>query len=398
MRADWKLFLACLVPLSGFAESNPKLPEPYATKSVSKPGKVSGWPKGKTPVPAPGFAVETLAELKSPRFLYLLPSGDVLVAQANKGDSPNRITRLRLEGSRLLGPPETFLDNLNMPFGIALWKNELFVAEPSRVLRYRYENGKTQGPPVEIAQLPYPDPKRHWTRGLLMKPDGSKLYVSVGSPSDAGESPDPLHPHAAAILEMNRDGTELKVFAGGLRNAATMAWEPVTQALWAAVNERDELGDNLVPDYITRVQSGGWYGWPYTYWGNRPDPRLKGDPQKRSALVPDFAVGAHTASLGITFTGKTNVPPPFDEGALIAQHGSWNSSKLVGYQVHYVAFRRGRPVNEEKPFLTGFISGEKEGIVYGRPVHSVVLKDGAVLVSDDGGDRIWVVRPTKKAP
>jgi glucose/arabinose dehydrogenase len=301
-----------------------------------------------------------------------------------------------MKGSKLVGQ-EVFASGLDLPFGMALWKDEFFVGEPTRVLKFGYENGKLVGKPTVIAALPFPMPQRHWTRHLLLSPGGAKLFVAVGSASNVGEDEDPLNPENAAILEMDRMGHHRKIFANGLRNPVSMAWHPITHKLWTTVNERDELGDDLVPDYITAVKKGGFYGWPYAYWGKYPDPRRKGERPDlvEKSLTPDYAVGAHTASLGITFTVGTRVPAPFAEGALIAQHGSWNRSTLAGYQVHFVPFVKGEAVDGESEFLTGFIADLDAGKVYGRPVATVVLSDGSVLVSDDAGGKIWKVTPVR---
>lgn len=389
--------LLALSPAAPLAEKNPVLPPPFATPSVEARTDVLGWPADKTPTPAEGFKISKLTDLVSPRSLYQLPNGDVLVSlSAKKPDdsgesSPNQIVKLTMKGSKLV-KREVFADKLNLPFGMALYKNEFFVAEPTRVLKYEYKDGKLVGEPKQIAELPFPKPQRHWTRHLLLSPDGNKLYVAVGSASNVGEDGDPLDARTAAVVEMNRDGSEQRVYAGGLRNPVSLALEPRTKAMWAVVNERDELGDDLPPDYITRVKEEGFYGWPYAYWGKNEDPRQK---EKAPELVaksiqPDFSVHAHTASLGITFTTDTNLGGAFAEGALISQHGSWNRSQLAGYKVLYVPFKDGDAIDGEKDFLTGFIAGPRS--VYGRPVATLVLKDGSVLVSDDGGGKIWLVQ------
>lgn len=395
--------LACSYGLAR-AEKNPVLPPPFATPSIARSSETIGWPAGMMPTPAPNFQVSLLADLESPRALYMLPDGDILVSQAKKvpGESgeksPNRISRLHMKGSNLVSV-EPFLENIELPFGMALWKDEFFVGTPTKVLKYKYVEGKIQGEPVTIAVLPFPEPQRHWTRHLVLSDDGGRLYVSVGSASNVGEDSDPLDPRTAAILEMDRNGQNQSIVASGLRNAVSMAWEPTKGFLWATVNERDELGDNLPPDYITRILRGGFYGWPYAYWGQHEDPRRAGERLDlvKKSIVPDFAVGAHTASVGITFTSGTRLPAPFSEGALIAQHGSWNSSSLVGYRVHYVPFVDGMPIDGESEFLTGFIANEAAGKVYGRPVATLVLADGSVLVSDDGGGKIWKVMPITTA-
>jgi glucose/arabinose dehydrogenase len=281
---------------------------------------------------------------------------------------------------------------------MAVWKDQIFIAEPEQVLAFPFDGTQINGAGRVIATLPFPEPQRHWTRDVLVSEDGKKLYVSVGSASNVGEAPDPLDPQNAAILQMNLDGSEVKIFAGGLRNAVTMAWEPTSGKLWAVVNERDELGDDLPPDYLTHVEEDGFYGWPYAYWGPHEDPRRKGERPDLVAktITPDFAVGAHTASTGLAFTTGTKMAAPFNEGALIAQHGSWNRSKLAGYKVIYVPFKNGEAIDGEKDFLTGFIADETTSTVYGRPVSTLVLPDGSVLVADDAGGKIWKVSPEVK--
>lgn len=398
-----KLFVVNMymaLSLSAYAERNPKLPEPYATESVQKQSSVIGWTEGQTPTAAKGFQVQEFTSLEKPRSMLVLPSGNILVAQASKSpedsgeSSPNQISLLKIKDGALTSTT-VFAKDLNLPFGMAIWKDQFFVAEPERVLVFPYINESVTGPGKVIAALPFPKPQRHWTRHLLMKPDGSKLYISVGSVSNVGESPDPLDSRNAAILEMNLDGSQQKIYASGLRNPVSMAWEPTTKVLWTVVNERDELGDDLVPDYITPLHDGDFYGRPYAYWGKNADPRLKGAHPElvQKSLTPYYSVGAHAAALGIEFTKGTKLLPPFNNGALITKHGSWNRSKLAGYNVSYVAFYNGKPIGIEIDFLTGFIHDEPTSQVYGRPVASVVLPDGSVLVSDDGGGKIWRVSP-----
>ena len=382
------------------AEKNPHLPPPQPSQSVANPSTVVGWPADRKPIAPQGYTVEVFAELETPRSLYLLPSGDVMVSQAEKkpddggATSPDAITLFRMSGSAIRSR-ETFTPGLHLPFGMALKGDQLFVGEPERVVRLSFDGEKITGPAVEIARLPFPPPQRHWTRHLLLSADGGKLYVASGSASNVGEDGDPLDPMNAAILEMNPDGSDLKVFAGGLRNPVSMAWEPTTGELWTAVNERDELGDYLVPDYITHVARDGWYGWPYSYWGRHEDPRRRGERPDlvAKAIVPDFSMGSHSAALGITFTTGTKVPGPFNRGALVSLHGSWNSSMLVGYKVMYVPFENGQAADGEKDFLTGFIADINKSTVYGRPVSSAILADGTILVADDAGNRIWRVTP-----
>lgn len=384
------------------AEKNPVLPPPYETPSTENPSKVIGWPAGKTPIAPAGFKVTLYAELESPRKLFRLPSGNVLVSQAvkradDKGEnSPNQITMLKMSGGDLVSK-DVFASNLRLPFGMATWKDQIFIAEPEQILAFPFDGAKITGAGRVIATLPFPEPQRHWTRDVAVSDDGKKLYVSVGSVSNDGEVPDPLDPRTAAILQMNLDGSEEKIFASGLRNPVSMAWEPMTGKLWTAVNERDELGDNLPPDYITHVEEDGFYGWPYAYWGPHEDPRHKGERPDLVAktITPDFAVGAHTAALGIVFTTGTKMPAPFNEGALVSLHGSWNSKKLVGYKLLYVPFKNGEAIDGEKDFLTGFIADENANTVYGRPVSALVIEDGSVLVADDAGGKIRKVSPVK---
>ena len=399
----------------------PALPPPFETKSVVKHPKVIGWPAGKTPTAPAGFAVTLFAEkFDSPRWLYVLPNGDVLVAEARTlpkkdakpemkaglkesktvtGSSANRITLLRDADKD--GTPEvreTFLSDLNQPFGMALIGDQLFVANTDGVLRFPYKTGDTKitakGTP--ILHLPIGGYNNHWTRNIVAGADGSKLYVTVGSASNVGENGMKEEALRANILEVNPDGTGLRVFAAGLRNPVGTAWEPSSKALWTAVNERDELGDELVPDYITSVKDGGFYGWPYSYFGKNEDPRRKGERPDlvAKATAPDLAIGSHTASLGLCFYTGAAFPEKYRGGAFIGQRGSWNRSKFAGYRVAFVPFKDGKPASGPEDFLTGFIANDDE--VYGRPVCVCVAPDGALLVTDDVTDRIWRVAPVKK--
>lgn len=386
-----------------WAEKNPVLPAPNPAASVANFAQLIPWPAGQMPTAPANFEVSVFAEIQSPRNILVLPNGEVLVSQAKKTPSdsgeasPNQITKFTLNPDGKVAKSEVFLKDVELPFGMAVWKDEFFVATPTEILRYPYVNGQISGQGTVIAQLPFPKPQRHWTRDLKITPDGSQIFISVGSVSNHGEDGDPLDPMTAAILVMNRDGSQLRVYASGIRNAVTMAFNPETNQLWATVNERDELGDGLVPDYLIPVREGGFYGWPYAYYGPNPDPRLAGQRPDLVAqtIKPAFSVGAHTASTGLTFTTGTAFPAPFDHGALISQHGSWNSSTLVGYKVIYVPFENGDAVDPEQDFLTGFVADAKAGTVYGRPVMAAILPDGAVLVTDDGGHKIWRVAPKK---
>jgi glucose/arabinose dehydrogenase len=401
--------------------AQPKLPLPNATPSAVKFSKVIGWPDGKMPAAPSGFTVTLFADgFDSPRWLHVLPNGDVLVAEARtlpKPDAPpevkegfkksktvtgasaNRITLLRDADKD--GKPEmreVFAENLSQPFGMAVVGDTLFVANTDSVVRFPYKAGQTkvEGKGTPILYLPIGGHNNHWTRNLIANKDGSKLYISVGSASNVGEEGMKEEVLRANILECNPDGTGLRVFAAGLRNPVGMDWEPATSVLWTAVNERDELGDELVPDYMTSVKDGGFYGWPYSYFGKNEDPRRKGERPDllEKALVPDVALGSHTASLGLTFYRGESFPEKYRGGAFIGQRGSWNRSKFAGYRVAFVPFKNGKPAGEPEDFLTGFIANENE--VYGRPVCVAVAQDGALLVTDDVTDRIWRVAPERK--
>ncbi|HYE34369.1 sorbosone dehydrogenase family protein [Methylocaldum sp.] len=398
----------------------PKLPPPYATPSAIHFSKVIGWPEGKTPVAPPGFKVTLYADrLDYPRWLFVLPNGDVLVAEARTepkqkgesgqdefergmiesatvGKSANRITLLR--DANHDGVPElrsVFLTGLNQQMGMALRGDTFYVANTDGVVVFPYRTGETQitAKGRKILELPAGGYNNHWNRNLLFKPDGNKLYIAVGSDSNVGEHGMEKERRRAGILEVNPDGSGERVYASGLRNPQGLDFEPVTGALWTAVNERDELGDELVPDFITSVREGGFYGWPYSYFGQHEDPRRKGERPDlvAKAIVPDYAVGAHTASLGLAFYKGTAFPEAYRGGAFVGQHGSWNRSILAGYKVLFVPFKDGKPNGPAQDFLTGFIAGEGKREVYGRPVGLAALPDGSLLVADDAGGKIWRV-------
>jgi glucose/arabinose dehydrogenase len=399
----------------------PKLPPPNATPSVVKHPKVIGWPKDKAPTAPAGFKVTVFADgLDNPRWLYVLPNGDVLVAESRTlpkpkpgekpemkkgleksktvGQSANRITLLRdINKDGVPDEREVFASGLNQPFGMALVGPSIYVANTDAVLSFPYILGqkKLEGKPRKVTDLPAGGYNNHWTRNLLTNKDETKLYVSVGSASNVGERGTAEELLRACILEMNADGTALRVFASGLRNPVGMAWEPQTGALWTAVNERDELGDELVPDYMTSVKEGGFYGWPYSYFGKNEDPRRKGERLDlvAKAIVPDVPLGSHTASLGLTFyTGKA-FPEKYHGGAFVGQRGSWNRSQFAGYRVAFVPFKGGKPAGPPEDFLAGFIANDDE--VYGRPVGVAVAADGALLVVDEPANRIWRVAAEK---
>lgn len=375
---------------------NITLAEPLATPSSTKNSKVIGWPTGKTPIVAAGYKVVKFADgLQNPRWIYVAPNGDIFVAESQtQGAGANRITMFKdTNGDGVADSKSPFLEGLNKPFGMLIMDNSFYVANTDGILKYPYKIGeaKVSGKGEKILSLPAGGYNNHWTRNLLMKPDSSKIYISVGSGSNVGEHGMENERRRANILEINPDGSGERIFAAGLRNPVGMAWEPHTGKLWTAVNERDELGDQIVPDYITSVEENGFYGWPYAYWGKNPDPRLKGKREDLVAesIVPDFAVGSHTASLGLAFgaSGK------FAGGAYVGQHGSWNRSKLVGYKVLFIPFENGTPTGEYKDFLTGFIANDAEAEVYGRPVGIAFAKQGYMLVADDAGNTIWAVLP-----
>ncbi len=373
-----------------------------------------GWPTGRTPVAATGLAVNAFATgLKHPRWLEILPNGDVLAAEALTvaggirsvfdlamnstmkraaalGDSPNRITRLRdADGDGVAEFRDTFLDGLNQPFGMALLDETFYVGNTDGVVSFPYDPAaaRATGPGRPVAAF---KPGGHWTRSLLPSADGTKLYVGVGSLSNIGDNGMAAEEGRAAIWEIDLASGAARIFAGGLRNPVGLAWEPTSGSLWTVVNERDGLGDETPPDYLTSVKEGGFYGWPYCYWGRTIDDRV---PQDRAlvatALQPDYALGGHTASLGLCWHPAGTLPG-FPDGMVIGQHGSWNRSKLSGYKVIFVPFADGRPNGPPRDILTGFLSADEKD-AYGRPVGVAIGADGALLVADDVGDVIWRV-------
>jgi glucose/arabinose dehydrogenase len=406
---------------------NPMLPEP--TKNLIPTVNVAsakGWPLGAAPTPAAGLAVNAYATgLDHPRWLYVLPNGDVLVAETNTPagtDKPsgfvatiknfvmgvvmkragagvtsaNRIVLLRdTNGDGVAETRSVFLSGLNSPFGMALIGNDLYVANTDAVMRFKYTSGATEitEPGMKVADLPAGEINHHWTKNILASPDGKLLYATVGSNSNVAENGIEKEDRRAAILEIDPASGKSRVFATGLRNPNGLGWEPKTGALWTAVNERDELGNNLVPDYITSVKDGGFYGWPYSYYGQRVDVRVS--PQRpdlvATALVPDYAMGSHTASLGLTFNESTLLPKKYLGGAFVGQHGSWNRKPASGYKVVYVPFTDGKPNGMPQDVLTGFLNADGEA--RGRPVGVTIDRKGALLVADDVGNAIWRVSP-----
>ena len=379
------------------AANQVNLPEP--SESKRKTSKVIGWPEGKMPIAPEGFEVSKFAGgLSNPRWIYVTPNGDILVSQSrtNKNTSPNNILIFRdADGD---GKPEirqTFMSGLKQPLGMLVLNNKFYVGHTDGIYQYPYTPGQLSitDSGRKILDLTPDGYNNHWTRNVIANKNGTKLYVSTGSGSNVGENGMDKEHRRACIIEINPDGSGERMFAEGLRNPVDMDWEPVTGALWTAVNERDHLGDELVPDYVTSVKDGGFYGWPYAYFGQHEDPRLKGQRPDLVAktLVPDVPVGAHTASLGLAFYTKNNFPKKYHGGAFVGQHGSWNRSIFSGYKVIFIPFTNGRP-GQPEDFLTGFIASEEKAEVYGRPVGVTVLPDGSMLVADDAGNVIWRVR------
>lgn len=404
---------------------SPKLPEPNKTLIPTvNIAPAIGWPDGGKPTAVTGTQVAAFAEgLDHPRWMYVLPNGDVLVAETNappKPDdssgirgwvmkkvmgkagagvpSPNRITLLRDADHDGVAETRTvFLQNLNSPFGMTLVGNDLYVADTDRLLRFHYEPGATEikSQPIKVTDLPGGTLNHHWTKNVIASKDGSKLYVTVGSNSNVGENGLDQEEGRAAIWEVDRATGNHRIFASGIRNPNGLAWEPTSGALWTAVNERDEIGSDLVPDYITSVKDGGFYGWPFSYYGQHVDVRV--NPQNldlvAKAIAPDYAVGPHTASLGLTFAEGNTLPAQFKEGAFIGQHGSWNRKPHSGYKVIFVPFTGGKPSGTPVDVLTGFLDKDENAL--GRPVGVVIDQQGGLLVADDVGNKVWRVSSTK---
>jgi len=416
-----------LDPAAGYG-ADPVLPAPRHTLLPTvNIADAAGWPQGRTPVAAPGFRVQAFAAgLTHPRWLYRLPNGDILVAETNappkpeglddgagggfrawaqglvmkragaRTPSPDRITLLRdTDGDGVAETRSVLLENLMSPFGMALVGNTLYVANADAVVAFPYQTGQTriEAEPRKIADLPA-GRNHHWTKSLVASADGSRLYVGVGSNSNIGENGMDEETDRAAILEINPATGARRVYASGLRNPVGLAWQPDSGRLWVSVNERDELGNDLVPDYMTSVTPGGFYGWPFSYYGQTVDERV--EPQDPAlvarALRPDYALGAHTASLGLTFGEGTLFPVRYRGGAFVGQHGSWNRKPRNGYRVLFVPFVNGVPSGPPEDILTGFISPQDTAM--GRPVGVQFDRTGALLVADDVGDVIWRVSPT----
>lgn len=399
------------------------LPKPFATKSSNNFSKVIGWPANGAPVAPEGFTVTRFADsLDNPRWIYVAPNGDVFVAEANSeitglkkiaaqvsgkgksqdlGEGANHVLLLRdANKDGKVDQRFIFADNLKQPLGMLAVGNSFYIANTDAVLQFPYTPGltKLEGAGKRIVELPAKGYNNHWTRNIITNATGDKLYISVGSASNVGEHGMEYEVRRANILETALDGSGERIYASGLRNPVGMDWAPGTNVLWTAVNERDGLGDDLVPDYMTSVQPGGFYGWPYSYFGRHADPRLKDDPKPelvKKAIVPDVPLGSHTASLGLVFNRHNGFPEKYKSGAFVGQHGSWNRSQLAGYKVVFVPFRDGKAAGKPEDFLTGFIANADKSEVYGRPVGVAQLPDGSLLVADDAGDVIWRVAPNK---
>ena len=400
---------------------SPQLPAPNRTLIPTlHVAKAVGWPAGMQPRGAEGTAVNAFATgLDHPRWVYGLPNGDVLVAETNAPPKPddgsgvrgfvqkiimkfagsvtpsaNRITLLRdANGDGVAETRTVFIDDLHSPFGMVLVGNDLYVADTDAVLRFTYTQGATHldGPGVKVVDLPAGTINHHWTKNIIASPDGSKLYVTVGSNSNVAENGIAAEAGRAAIWEVDPKTGGHRVFASGLRNPNGMAWTS-NGVLWTDVNERDELGSDLVPDYLTSVKDGGFYGWPYSYYGQHVDARV--DPQRpdlvASALVPDYALGPHTASLGLAAAPTSSaLPGRFASGMMVGQHGSWNRKPRSGYKVIFVPFDHDRPAGQPVDVLTGFLSSDGEA--YGRPVGVAYDRAGDLLVADDVGNVVWRV-------
>ena len=395
------------------------LADPYATSSQNKFSTIIGWEGDHMPTAPNGYQVVKFAEgLNSPRWIYEAPNGDIFVSQArtasksddseedeearkfdlarniNDESAPNNILLFRdNDGDGIPEFQEVYLSDLNQPFGMLVLGDYFYVANTDGILRFPYdpEASSIMASGEKILDLPAGGYNNHWTRNIVANADGSKIFVAVGSASNVGEYGMDVEDRRACILEINPDGSGERIYGAGIRNPVAMDIEPESNILWTAVNERDELGDELVPDYITSVQEDGFYGWPYAYWGSNPDPRRQGerDDLVEQSIAPDYAVGSHTASLGMAFSQTDK----FKKGVYIGQHGSWNRSEFSGYKVLFVPFEGGRPTGEAEDFLTGFIADKDAGEVYGRPVAVAFTQKGYMLVSDDAANVIFAVIP-----
>jgi glucose/arabinose dehydrogenase len=396
------------------AEPNPSL------LPIIKIAPARGWSDGAKPSPAAGLVVAAFAqELEHPRWLYVLPNGDVLVAETAAPERPDdgggisgwimgiamkragsavpsadRITLLRDEnGDGNVDLRSVFIDGLNSPFGMTLVGDAFYVANTDALMRYPYRRDATtiQAPGEKVADLPGGTLNHHWTKNVIASPDGSRLFVTVGSNSNIAENGIDKEEQRAAILEIDPNTGRTTVFASGLRNPNGLAWHPETGTLWTTVNERDGLGSDLVPDYLTSVMRGGFYGWPYSYFGEHVDDRV--EPQRpdlvAQAIVPDYALGPHTGSLGLAWYADGALPNRYSNGAFVGQHGSWNREPLSGYKVIFVPFTNGKPTGQPQDVLTGFV--DADGAAQGRPVGVAIDATGSLLVADDVGNTVWRV-------
>lgn len=422
IKTTFRSFLVLFVASGCFSAVNAQmdtldLPEPYETPPINNFSKVLGWPEGKTPTAPAGFRVKKFADgFHNPRWIYVAPNGDIFVSEAgteppenpetdrhgtkktesqNYG-SANRIVLFRdINRDGSYAGRHIYKTDLNQPFGMLVIGNHFYVANTDGLYRYAYNQQDTvlRGNGEKLVDLPAGGYNNHWTRNIITNPEQNKIYISVGSASNNAEYGMDVEHRRATILEVNLDGSGEELYATGLRNPVPMDWEPVTGHLWTAVNERDELGDDLVPDYATHVQRGEFYGWPYAYFGPIEDPRMKGQRPDLVArtIVPDVPLGSHTSSLGLVFYRANQFPAKYSNGMFIGQHGSWNRSVLSGYKVLFVPFSNGKPSGPPEDFLTGFVEDHEKGVVYGRPVCVAVAPDGSLLVSDDSAKTIWMV-------
>jgi len=421
---------ACVGPSTGpdpGVGADPKLPPPQSSlmPTVNVAAAV-GWPAGTAPTAAPGLAVKAFAQgLDHPRWVYALPNGDVLVAETNAPPKPddgkgfkgammklfmskagagtpsaNRITLLRdTDGDGVAETRTVFIEGLNSPFGMVLVGDVLYIANTDAVVKVPYQQGATRvtATPVKVADLPAGTLNHHWTKNVIASRDGRKLYVTVGSNSNVGENGMAAEEMRAAILEVDPATGATRLFASGLRNPNGLAWHPDSGTLWTVVNERDELGNNLVPDYLTSVKENAFYGWPYSYFGANVDTRVA-PPRPdlvAKAIAPDYALGSHVAPLGLAFYEGSLLPSRFKGGAFVGEHGSWNRSPKSGYKVVFVPFVNGRPAGLPEDIVSGFLN--EQGEARGRPVGVAVDRAGALLVADDVGNTIWRVTPAGRS-
>lgn len=409
------------LPIEAVTGPQPQLVEPerrpIPTLAIAK---AVGWPPGATPVPAAGLNVKVFAKnLDHPRWMLVLPNGDVLVAETNRPEpevtglrswvmritmnragagtpSANRITLLRdADGDGVADQRSVLVKRLNSPFGMALAGNQLYIGNTDMLVRFPFTVGQTRidAPPQKMLSLP--GGTGHWTRNVVTNADGSKIYVAVGSATNIADEGIEAEANRAAILEIDAKSGDYRIYAGGLRNPVGMAWEPATKRLWTVVNERDGMGGDLVPDYLSAVQFGGFYGWPWYYWGGYTDKRVP-EPERdmrQYTVRPDYALGAHVSALGLSFAEGARLGPRFADGAFVGLHGSWNRRPKSGYKVIFVPFAKGRPVGKPIDVLTGFLNTDEEA--QGRPAGVAIDSTGALLVADDVGNTIWRVTAKK---